>query len=486
MEMTTRQMLTIFHTNDIHSHFGSMPSIAAMIDERRAALGDALLVLDIGDHMDRMAPETEGTMGRANVDVINLTGYDAITIGNNEGLTFTPDIIEQAYAGIYCPVVCGNMIESATGVRPSWMKESLILDKAGVKVGLLGVTAPFTEFYRLLGWDALDPFEVLGEQIAALRKQVDVLIVMSHLGLPSDEKLASQFPEIDVILGGHTHHVLEKPLRIGNTALCGAGKFGTLLGEVTLTRSNSHEPFRVTSGGVVPVDQTLLNEKVTSAIVLHRRQAERALESTVAVTGQELGIAYDQESPFGNLLAQSVSHFTGAAIALVNAGQLLGPLPQGDISKGVLHSLCPSPINACVMKLRGSDIRLALEQSLLPEFADKPVKGFGFRGKVLGTMCVEGLEIQYDPDRASYDKVTGIRVAGRILEEHGEYTVGTLDMFTFRVGYEVLANGTERRFMLPEFLRNLIEMELKRPGAMEECFIARWLQVSKQSGSGED
>ncbi|WP_068497013.1 bifunctional metallophosphatase/5'-nucleotidase [Paenibacillus kribbensis] len=482
MDMTTRQMLTILHTNDIHSHFGSMPSIAAMIDEQRAALGDALLVLDIGDHMDRMAPETEGTLGRANVDVINLTGYDAITIGNNEGLTFTPDIIEQAYAGIHCPVVCGNMIESATGVRPSWMKESLILDKAGIKVGLLGVTAPFTEFYQLLGWNALDPFEVLGEQIAALRKQVDVLVVMSHLGLPSDEKLASQFPEIDVILGGHTHHVLEKPLRIGNTALCGAGKFGTLLGEVTLTRSSSHEPFRVTSGGVIPVDQTLLDENVTSVIALHRRQAERALESTVAVTDRELGIAYDQESPFGNLLAQSVSHFTGTAIALVNAGQLLGSLPQGDISKGMLHSLCPSPINACVMKLQGRDIRLALEQSLLPEFADKPMMGFGFRGKVLGTMCVEGLEIEYDPDRAPYDKVTHIRVAGGILEEQEEYTVGTLDMFTFRAGYEVLANGTDLRFMLPEFLRDLIEMELKRPGAMEECFAARWLQVSKQSG----
>lgn len=351
MEMTTQQTLTILHTNDIHSHFGSMPSIAAMINERRFTSGDALLALDMGDHMDRMAPETEGTLGGANVDVINLTGYDAITIGNNEGLTFTPDILAQAYAEIHCPVVCGNMIESATGVRPSWMKESLILDKAGIKVGLLGVTAPFGEFYQLLGWDALDPFEVLGEQIPSLRKQVDVLVVMSHLGLPSDKKLASRFPEIDVILGGHTHHVLEEPLWIGSTALCGAGKYGTLLGEVALSRNSSHEPFRVTSGGVVPVDHTLLDEKVASAIVLHRRQAERAMESTVAVANRKLEIAYDRESPFGNLLAQSVSHFTGTAISLVNAGQLLGPLPQGDISKGMLHSLCPSPINTCVMKL---------------------------------------------------------------------------------------------------------------------------------------
>lgn len=90
MSTREKQTLTILHTNDIHSHFGSMSTIAAMINEERDQGGN-FLVLDIGDHMDRMAVETEGTLGTANVDVINLTGYDAITIGNNEGLTFTPD-----------------------------------------------------------------------------------------------------------------------------------------------------------------------------------------------------------------------------------------------------------------------------------------------------------------------------------------------------------------------------------------------------------
>lgn len=82
--------LTILYTNDIHSHFDAMERIAAMIDELRAQAPGPTLLLDIGDHMDRSAVETEGTMGRANVDVLNLTGYDAVTIGNNEGLTFTP------------------------------------------------------------------------------------------------------------------------------------------------------------------------------------------------------------------------------------------------------------------------------------------------------------------------------------------------------------------------------------------------------------
>jgi 2',3'-cyclic-nucleotide 2'-phosphodiesterase (5'-nucleotidase family) len=98
MESKYKKTITILHTNDIHSRFGNMPSLAAMAAEQKRTCEGAVLLLDIGDHMDRMAPETEGTYGGANVDVINLTGYDAVTIGNNEGLTFTPDMLEQVYA----------------------------------------------------------------------------------------------------------------------------------------------------------------------------------------------------------------------------------------------------------------------------------------------------------------------------------------------------------------------------------------------------
>ena len=102
---SNKQKLTILYTNDIHSHFEMMSSVAALISREKAAAGDGAIVLDIGDHMDRASVETEGTMGQANVDVINLTGYDAITIGNNEGLTISYDVLESVYAGLQCPVV---------------------------------------------------------------------------------------------------------------------------------------------------------------------------------------------------------------------------------------------------------------------------------------------------------------------------------------------------------------------------------------------
>ncbi|MFM9277678.1 bifunctional metallophosphatase/5'-nucleotidase [Paenibacillus jiagnxiensis] len=477
MESAYKQTLTILHTNDIHSRFGSMPSLAAMAAEQKRVCEGTVLLLDIGDHMDRMAPETEGTYGGANVDVINLTGYDAVTIGNNEGLTFTPDMLERVYAGIQCPVVCGNIRELSTGFAPSWMRESLVLDKDGIRIGLVAATAPFAAFYRLLGWEAIDPVESLKEQVAAIRGSVDVMIVMSHLGLHTDKRLASEINGIDVILGGHSHHVLETPLMINGTALCAAGKHGMLMGKVVLSRSGDQEPFKVIFGECLPLNTSILDESVAAAIAVHREQADIRLQETVAFTDHVCPIAYDMESEFGNIMAQAVRHFTGAQLAIVNSGQLLGPLPEGSISKGLLHQLCPSPINACTMNLKGAAIRLALEQSLLPEFADKKIIGFGFRGEVLGSLCVDGIQVLYDLQRQPYDRVIEVRLDGSLMSDDASYNVGTLDMFSFKIGYESLAAGTELEYRLPEFLRDLIGDELQRPNALKDSMVSRWIAV---------
>ncbi|PYE52571.1 bifunctional metallophosphatase/5'-nucleotidase [Paenibacillus barcinonensis] len=475
MHSSEKQTLTILHTNDLHSHFGSMSAIAAMISQERAQ-GGHLLVLDIGDHMDRMAVETEGTLGMANVDVMNLTGYDAITIGNNEGLTFTTEQLAQAYNALHCPIVCGNVVEQSTGQPPVWMQPCAMIDKGPFRIGLLGATAPFNTFYELLGWQVLDPVDTLKAQVKQLRGQVDVIVVLSHLGLSTDKRLAEETEGIDVILGGHTHHILEEPLVIGQTVLGAAGKFGQWLGKVVLERTGEAGPLHLVTSGCAPVREELLEEQVSLAISTNGTEAERVLNQTAVITDRGLPIDYERESAFASLLAQAVRQFTGAELSLVNAGQLLGNLPQGDITKGMLHSLCPSPINACTIGLNGSQIREALEQSLLQEYTRKPIVGFGFRGKILGTLCMDGMEVRYDPNAPVYHRIQSIEVNGAPMEDQREYVVGTLDMFTFNVGYPSLAQGRNVQYHLPEFIRDLVEKELKRPGALEESMRSRWFQ----------
>lgn len=477
MPDTNQDTLTILYTNDLHSHFETMGRIAAMIDELRTGAPGEALLLDIGDHMDRAAIETEGTMGQANVDVLNLTGYDAITIGNNEGLTFTPDLLAQAYAGLRSPVVCGNILETRTGRPPAWLTSRLIVQKGGFTIGLVAATAAFAEFYELLGLESLNPLETIARDVRELRGQVDLVIVMSHLGLPLDRQLAETVPGIDLIIGGHTHHLLEAPLRIGSTTITAAGKFGRYLGKIVIRRFPGNGRTFALDGACIAVEDGPKREQVEQAIARQREAAKIRLNRTVAVTDRELPLDYAAESPFGNLLAQAVRSYTGCDFSLVNSGQLLAGLPAGEISEGMLHERCPSPINPCRMNLTGKDILYSLEQSLLEEMTDKAIVGFGFRGKVLGGICVDGLEIVYDPGRAPYQRIIRASVSGVPLAAEQTYAVGTLDMFSFGVGYERLKAGTEKQFMLPDFLRDLLRMELQTAGAVENCFHPRWKKV---------
>ncbi|WP_460319734.1 bifunctional metallophosphatase/5'-nucleotidase [Paenibacillus sp. YSY-4.3] len=479
MPDTNQDILTILYTNDLHSHFAAMERIASMVNNFREQENGDVLLLDIGDHMDRAAPETEGTMGQANVDVLNLMGYDAITIGNNEGLTFTPDQLDQAYAGLACEVVCANMLDAKTGNPPVWMKKQTVLTRGGIKIGLVGATAAYVEFYKLLGLTALEPLESIAKSVNELRSEADLVVVMSHLGLSFDRQLAEQVPGIDLILGGHTHHLLEEPLWIGQTAIAAAGKFGRHLGQITIGRDAATGAAKVVSGICLPAESGPEHPKVVEALEIHRRRAVERMARTVAVIEEELPIRYDVESPFGNLLAQAVKRFTGSDLSIVNSGQLLAGLPAGEISEGMLHERCPSPINPCRMNLLGKHILYSLEESLLVDFTDKVIFGFGFRGKQLGGICVDGMEIIYDPEGAPYHKVIEASVQGVPIVPERIYSVGTLDMFTFGIGYECLKQGSEQEFLLPEFLRDLLRMELQTAGAVESCFYRRWQSRAK-------
>lgn len=468
--------LTILHTNDLHSHFGVMARISSMVNEEREGEGEFLL-FDIGDHMDRMAVETEGSMGQANVDILNLMGYDAVTIGNNEGLTFTPELLAQAYAGLTCPVVCCNIRERDTGQAPVWMKKHTVIHKAGFKIGVIGATAPYAEFYRLLGWDVLDAAAEIAQQVEALKPKTDFIVLLSHLGIHTDKELAEQIDGLDLILGGHTHHLLEEPLKIRDTYLAGAEKFGHYLGRIVLAPDHRTGKLSLLNGCCLPVQPGREDSEVSTAIEIHGKHAKERLEQTVAITTQELGIQYAVESPLGNLLAQAVRRFTGSALSLVNSGQLLDSLPAGEISAGMLHARCPSPINPCRMRLRGEHILYSLEQSLLPEFSEKVIYGYGFRGKVLGNLCVDGLEVLYNPSAKPYHRIVQANLGGVPIEPEEEYLVGTLDMFTFGIGYERLTQGTDKVYMLPEFIRDLLRTELQEPGAVDSSFFKRWATI---------
>lgn len=83
--------------------------------------------------------------------------------------------------------------------------------------------------YSPNGWDIREPLELLPLLINHLQPQVDILVLMSHLGINADRAIAAEFPQLDVILGSHTHHLFETGEIVNGVQLAAAGKFGFIL-----------------------------------------------------------------------------------------------------------------------------------------------------------------------------------------------------------------------------------------------------------------
>jgi 5'-nucleotidase len=468
--------LVIVHTNDIHSHFEQMPQMATLIHELKNKHGlKHVITVDCGDHMDRMRMETEGTRGQANVGIMNATGYDIVTLGNNEGLTLSKDDLADTY-GHHAEfiVLCSNLYDASTNQLPDWLKPYHIVIKDGIRIGFIAVTAAFYDFYILLGWDVRDPFEVTTYWVNQLRDQVDVLIILSHLGFTHDQRLAREMKGIDLILGGHTHHLLEVPLLVEDTYLCATGKFGQFVGEVEITYDCEHRRIQELKGRCIAVKDYQPSASIAQRIQYYKDKSAIELNQAVVTLQQPIAINWFEESDFGNLLAAGLRKWVDADIGIVNAGQILHSLRAGQVTKEQLLHLCPSPINPCRMLLEGSQILFALEESLLLSFQEKPILGYGFRGKVLGALCTDGLEVEYDLDAPDFQKIKRIWVKGDLLKPDQMYLVGTIDMFTFGIGYMTLKQGKDIAFFLPEFLRDLIVKELDDPKALAKSRERHW------------
>jgi len=475
------QRLVILHTNDIHSHFDSMPKIARLIQHHRNMLTqDELLVIDCGDHLDRAYIETEGSDGAANIAVMNESGYDVAVPGNNEGLTFSIDSLERLYGEqARFPVIGSNMRLKDSGVIPTWLKPYMILHKAKLKIGIIGVTVDFTDFYSLLGWDICDPLETVSQLVTKLRQEVDIVVVISHLGLPADERMAHHIPGIDLIFGAHTHHLLEEPLRIGQTTICAAGKFGDYVGKLELVYDHAVQQIISVEGSCMETREHADLPEIETLIRRFRSTSEDHLRQVVTKIEDRLDIDWREESRLGNLLALGLREWCDAEIGLVNSGQLLDSLEAGDVSRGRLLEICPSPINPCRMILSGREIREALELSLLPIYQDKPIRGYGFRGEVLGMLSVSGLRIEVNHSKPDMHKIEHIFIHGKELEAEQDVTIGTIDMFTFGIGYDVLSRGRDIRYYVPEFLRDVLLYQLGHPERIVASAQKHWIHTGK-------
>ena len=228
--------LTVMHTNDMHCHLDPFPAdhaeypgkgglvrIASMVNQCRKE-NPNLLLLDAGD-MFQGTPYFNYFKGNLIVKVMSKMGYDAGTIGNHEFDNGMGDIL-SAINNANFPLISSNYDFSDTLLN-GHVKTQLILEKGGVKVGIYGLGIELNGLVGTLNYGKtryLDPLTTALKMESILKNdhKCDLVICLSHLGLSyehnkiSDVTLAPQTKYTDLIVGGHTHSFLEKPLVLKN------------------------------------------------------------------------------------------------------------------------------------------------------------------------------------------------------------------------------------------------------------------------------
>lgn len=459
-----KELIHIYYTNDLHSNFSAWPQVATYIKGERSKKSfenKTSLLVDVGDHVDRVNLIAEAFMGQANVSLMNDLNYDFATIGNNEGITMSQDDLYKLYELANFPIICSNL-KSKREEPPSWLHQQIQVESVhGVKIGILGLTAPFNAFYNLLGWHVDPPFSSIEQLIDELKQSVDVIVLLSHLGINEDRAIAERFPEIDVIIGGHTHHLLRTGEYVHETLLTAAGKFCMNVGEVILTWDHSNNTLLKKEAYTTEITHLMKDEKTEEKLIHLEEQANVKLGEPIVTIDEQLKVDWFAQTDIMQRLTNTLTEHTGADCGLLNAGLLLEDFPAGDITYNDVHRICPHPINPCIVQLRGDELREVIRASLTDEFMHLQLKGFGFRGEVLGRMNFSKMQVNTKRLADGNVYVDSVYVKGEKLRSDQVYKVATADTFTFGRLLPEIAKSEHKQYFLPEMIRDLLVTTLK-------------------------
>ena len=244
------QPLVIMHTNDTHSQIepysyksdvnvGGFLRREAAIREVRAQNPNTLL-FDAGD-FSQGTPYFNFFKGYMEVRLMNAMGYTAATLGNHEFDNGSAALAARLKTPNF-PVVCANY-QFTNKKLAKVVKPCVIVECGGHRIGVFGLgvnldgyVAP--QIAREVTY--LDPVEVARKMVAELKAQnCDLIVCLSHLGVDTSSKdndyeIARQVPEIDVIVGGHSHEELNPPVVVGNTRICQMTNKGKCFGALTI------------------------------------------------------------------------------------------------------------------------------------------------------------------------------------------------------------------------------------------------------------
>lgn len=300
-----------------------------------------------------------------------------------------------------------------------------------------------------MDWDIRFMADVLPDLIKEIRPKVDILIMLSHLGISKDRYMAEHYPEIDIIMGGHTHHLLIKGEKDNHTLLTAAEKFGHYIGNIELEiqdhkiKSEKAEAIKTDTLPELPSDQ---------AEIAKYNEKGHALLKAQKIADLPFALSKEVKAPHTamNEMFAAMESVTGAPVAMLSSGLFLKDLHAGVLTEDDLHDQLPHAIHLMKTTLKGREFwRLIMEaeknRGFLRNFHQK---GMGFRGKIFGKIIYDGIEIVPGTRRVLY--------RGKDLDPNQNYEIALLDHYLFIPYFPTLQIMGDNKLYYPDFLRTVL------------------------------
>jgi 5'-nucleotidase/UDP-sugar diphosphatase len=435
--------LNILHINDFHSRiesinkfdstcsaedegkgecFGGAARLFTAINETRAALaGKNVLLLNAGDNFQGSLFYTM-YKGSVEAEMLNFMRFDAMTVGNHE-FDDSEDALAPFLEKVHFPVVTANVMAGFNSKIKDKIRPSIVITVGGQKIGIVGAVTNDTPEIATPGPNIMIGVDeaAIKDEVAKIKAEgVNKIIALTHVGYPRDLEVIAKIPDVDVVVGGHTHTLLSNtdkdaagpyPTMVDNPGgykvpVVQAGQYSKYLGDLNVVFDDN---------GVVKSakgDPILVDAKFKPDAGIATRIAELAKpieelkgkvigESAEAIDGDRKNCRA-KECAMGNLVAEAMLDRVkdqGVTIAIQNGGGVRASIDAGPVTMGEVLTVLPFQNSVATFQVTGADLSAALENGL------SQLEDGGGRFPQ-----VAGMKYSFDPKKPAGNRVISVEV----------------------------------------------------------------------------
>ena len=440
--------LTILHTNDFHDRFepinqfdstcgaednaagecfGGIARLATAIEAARDGATNPILI-DAGDQYQGSLLYTQ-YKGAMSAEFMPQLGYQVMAVGNHE-FDDGPAGLVNLLDGVEFPVLSANIDVSQEPALADRIGKSTVLDVAGEKIGIVSVLAEDTPETSSPG-----PNVIFSPIVDAAQAQIDALteegvtkiVLLTHVGLPADRRLAEELTGVDIIVGGHSHTLLgdmegavdSYPVMVNDVPIVQAYAYGKYLGEIVVTFDDEGQVVSA-EGAPILLDASVAEDE---AMVARVKELSAPLEElrakVVAQTDQPIGgereVCRAQVCEMGVLIADAMLARVadqGIEVAIQNGGGIRASIDAGEVTMGEVLTVLPFQNTLSTFRVDGATLLAALENGV-----SQVEEGAGRFPQV------SGMSFAFDASQPAGSRVSDVMVGGAPLDEAKTYGV---------------------------------------------------------------